>query len=214
MGWHPVPIADRIYQTIMPVRPLPEPSRPRRSSPSVLSHRPVAAPSIRLKHPWRRRMRYWYLRLVRLQGSSEAIARGLAAGAFAGMFPIFGFQILVGVVLATLVRGNRLAAAAATWLSNPFTYVPLFAFNFKVGQWLFPNPALNASQQDLLQLPTLLEFSTDVARTLFIGSFVMGSLVSSVSYFGGRWLVDHLRHRHRHRPRLRHRSRQRYWPQK
>lgn len=85
---------------------------------------------------WQKTWRYPYLRFIRLRGSTEAIARGLAVGVFAGMFPIFGFQMAIAVVLAAFVRGNKIVAAAATWVSNPLSYLPLFAFNFQVGRWL------------------------------------------------------------------------------
>ncbi|MFO0103826.1 MAG: DUF2062 domain-containing protein, partial [Cyanobium sp.] len=53
-------------------------------------------------------------------------ARGLAAGIFCGCFPFFGLQTLLGIGLASVLRGNHLLAAAGTWISNPFTYVPLY----------------------------------------------------------------------------------------
>ncbi|MEO0852065.1 MAG: DUF2062 domain-containing protein, partial [Cyanobacteria bacterium J06648_11] len=83
-----------------------------------------------------RAVRYFYLRLIRLQATPAEIARGLAVGVFAGMFPAFGFQTIVSVLFATVIRGNKLAAAAATWVSNPLTYVPIYAFNFQVGKRL------------------------------------------------------------------------------
>jgi hypothetical protein len=94
-------------------------------------------PTLARRDPsWKRWLRYLYLRLLRLQSSPKEIARGLAVGVFAGCFPIFGFQTLAALVLAVPFRGNKLAAAAGTWVSNPFTYVPIYAFNYQVGEWL------------------------------------------------------------------------------
>ncbi|MGB3200701.1 MAG: DUF2062 domain-containing protein, partial [Nodosilinea sp.] len=95
---------------------------------------------------WRRQIRYIYLRFLRLQGTSEQLARGLASGVFSGCFPLFGFQIILGIATATLLRGNRIMAAAATWVSNPFTYVPLFTFNYQVGVWLIGGSATESFQ--------------------------------------------------------------------
>ena len=67
------------------------------------------------------------------EGSPGQRARGLAAGIFCGCFPFFGLQTLLGIALASVVRGNHLLAAAGTWISNPFTYVPLYWFNYHVG---------------------------------------------------------------------------------
>ena len=74
--------------------------------------------------------------LLLQEGSPGQRSRGLAAGVFAGCFPFFGFQTLLGVALASLLRGNRILAAASTWISNPFTYVPLYWFNYTIGRRL------------------------------------------------------------------------------
>ena len=91
----------------------------------------------RLKQSWLKRYcRFFYLKLLRLRGKPEVVARGLAIGVFAGCFPFFGLQSLIGIVLATILRGSKVAAIAATWISNPLTYVPIFVFNYKIGKLL------------------------------------------------------------------------------
>ena len=42
----------------------------------------------------------------------------------------------MGVFLAKICKGNSILAALGTWISNPFTYVPLYYFNYKVGSLL------------------------------------------------------------------------------
>jgi len=74
--------------------------------------------------------------LLQQEGSPGQRSRGLAAGVFAGCFPFFGFQTLLGMALAYLLRGNPILAAASTWISNPFTYVPLYWFNYTIGSRL------------------------------------------------------------------------------
>ena len=76
----------------------------------------------RYQRSWQQRWRHWYGRLVRLQGKPEAIARGLACGVFAGLFPIFEFQTIVGVFLVFIFPGNKILAAAGTWISNPLSF--------------------------------------------------------------------------------------------
>ena len=74
------------------------------------------------------------LSLFRNQNGSPFFnAKGLAIGVFSGCFPFFGFQTLIGVFFAKLARGNIVLAAIGTWISNPFTYIPLYYFNYKVG---------------------------------------------------------------------------------
>ncbi len=74
------------------------------------------------------------------KGSPSFNAKGLAFGVFSGCFPLFGLQTLIGVFLAQIGRGNIVLAALGTWVSNPFTYLPLYFFNYKLGELLLPNP--------------------------------------------------------------------------
>ncbi len=78
------------------------------------------------------------LSLFRNQNGSPFFnAKGLAIGVFSGCFPFFGFQTLIGVFFAKLAKGNVVLAAIGTWISNPFTYIPLYYFNYKVGSIFF-----------------------------------------------------------------------------
>ena len=74
--------------------------------------------------------------LLQQEGTPAKRARGIAVGVFTGCFPFFGFQTLLGIFLARLVRGNHLLAVFGTWISNPFTYVPIYWFNYRIGSYL------------------------------------------------------------------------------
>ena len=157
---------------------------------------PISKPTLRnVSQPqWRRQVRYVYLRFLRLQGTPGQLARGMASGVFAGCFPLFGFQMIIGVAVATVLRGNRIMAAAATWVSNPFTYVPIFAFNYQVGLWLLGGgPAENFQDLDTLRGWTAM--GTEVSVRLMLGSAVVGVVAGVASYFGGLPLIRRVRSR-------------------
>lgn len=159
--------------------------------------------------PWRQ-VRYFYYRFIRLKGHPDAIARGLAAGVFAGCFPIFGIQMLAGAMLAALVRGNIPLALGGTWISNPVTYIPLFIFNYHVGIWVLgtTEDALVADQSlealvdlgaDLALIPMLQEITTLGASfliPLLAGCTVVGIVCAAISYCIAQWLLRSARQRH------------------
>jgi uncharacterized protein (DUF2062 family) len=61
---------------------------------------------------------------------------------FTGCLPFFGLQIVLGVALAAAIRGNRILAAAGTWISNPLTTLPICWLNYQLGALLIgPGPA-------------------------------------------------------------------------
>lgn len=65
------------------------------------------------------------------------VARGAALGLAAGVIPL-PTQMVVAAVLAVLLRANVAAAVAATWLTNPFTLVPIWGLALWLGEWVVP----------------------------------------------------------------------------
>ena len=132
----------------------------------------------------KRLRRYLYIRFMRMQGSPEAIARGVSAGVFAGCFPFLGFQTLIGIAIAALVRGNKMMAAVSTWISNPLTYFPIFALNFHIGRLLLGYPkktvTLPASPAGINEW---LKLGMTVTSALLLGSLVVGAIAGVVGYY-------------------------------
>jgi uncharacterized protein len=150
--------------------------------------------SNRSQRNWQRRWRYFYLRFVRLRGSPEAIARGAAAGIFAGWFPLIATQMAFAILFAALIKGNKIVAAAATWVSNPLTSIPIYAFNFHVGRWLLRSQEQSFSSESINSWEGMMEMGTEFLADLLVGCFVVGSLCSLGSYFLCLWFVRRVRH--------------------
>lgn len=133
--------------------------------------------------PWlKRRFRLIYLKLLRLRGKPEAVAKGLAVGVFAGCFPFFGLQSVLGIILATIFRASRVAAVAATWISNPLTYVPIFVFNYKIGRLVWGTKDTQLFL-DLKSFTAFRELGPTFATTLLTGCFIVGLILAFITYF-------------------------------
>ena len=113
-------------------------------------------------------------------GSPYYNAKGIAVGVFSGCFPFFGFQTLIGIFLAKLIKGNLLLATACTWISNPFTYIPLYFFNYKVGSFLLKNSPDIIFDKDLI-IEELLKKGSVFSSRLILGSALVGLLLASIS---------------------------------
>ncbi len=133
---------------------------------------------------WQRLLRYFYIRFLRMRSSPKAIARGMAAGVFAGSFPLLGLQTIIGVAIASCIRGNKVVAAASTWISNPFTYVPLFALNFHMGRWLLRLPSIELPSS-AVGIRVWMEMGMGVVAALMLGSFITGIVFSIAGYYAG-----------------------------
>ena len=107
-------------------------------------------------------------------------AKGVAVGVFCGCFPFFGFQTLLGLFLARVTKGNLFLAAIGTWISNPFTYAPLYFFNYKVGSFLLKNSTDIVFDKNLM-IEELWEQGSVFSLRLILGSALVGLLLASIS---------------------------------
>jgi uncharacterized protein len=60
------------------------------------------------------------------------VAMGVAVGLAIGVIPL-PIQMLLGALCAVLLRCNVAAAVAATWLTNPFTLLPIWSLALWLG---------------------------------------------------------------------------------
>ena len=117
---------------------------------------------------------------LKQKGSPLFNAKGIAVGVFCGCFPFFGFQTLLGLFLARIAKGNLFLAAIGTWISNPFTYIPLYFFNYKVGSFLLKNSPDITFDKNLMT-EELWEKGSVFSLRLILGSALVGLLLASIS---------------------------------
>jgi uncharacterized protein (DUF2062 family) len=104
----------------------------------------------------------------------DSVASGLSAGLFFSMMPM-PFQMIPAALITMFFRGNVAIAMGACWLSNPLTQVPIWWFQFRLGEWL----------RTLLSIP-MPEFLVRVnvelpgAGSLNVADFVLGFLTCGV----------------------------------
>ena len=117
---------------------------------------------------------------LKQDGSPFFNAKGAAIGVFCGCFPFFGFQTILGLFFARVAKGNLFLAAIGTWISNPFTYVPLYFFNYKVGSLLLKNyPDIILDKNILIE--DLWEQGSIFSLRLILGSALVGLFLSFCS---------------------------------
>ena len=117
---------------------------------------------------------------LKQEGSPFSNAKGIAVGVFCGCFPFFGFQTLLGLFLAKVAKGNLFLAAIGTWISNPFTYVPLYFFNYKIGSSLLKNSPDIIFDKNLI-IEELWKKGSFFSLRLILGSALVGLFLASIS---------------------------------
>ena len=135
--------------------------------------------------PLNRQIRRCLIWLWKQKGTKGQRARGLAAGVFCGCFPLFGLQTVLGIALASILKGNHLLAAVGTWISNPFTYLPLYWFNYTVGCKLL-GQLRSAPDLSNFSFQTIWHQGWAMSSRLILGSTLVGfffaGIVGWISY--------------------------------
>lgn len=133
---------------------------------------------------WRVALRRALRRIIYSRGSTPSIAAGVALGVFVGLTPTVGFQMLIAALLATVFRVNRLAAVVPVWITNPFTIVPIYYFEFRVGSWVTGS---RGGARVIERLTVLSERISEVSIRDLWGT--MGALVAATGQLGANVLV-------------------------
>ena len=83
------------------------------------------------------------------------------------------YKMVLAIIIATLIKGNRLLAVSGTWISNPMTYFPLYWFNYQVGCYLLGH---DSDLLDLSQWTVRGLWSNGLIfmSRLFLGSALVG----------------------------------------
>ncbi len=123
-----------------------------------------------------RKLIFW---LWNQEGSPFQRALGFGVGIFSGCFPFFGLQILMGVFLARILKGNTILAAVGTWVSNPFTYIPLYYFNYRIGSLLL-KPEKEIVDIRYITTNELWYQGWHLSSRLILGSICVGALTGIV----------------------------------
>lgn len=173
-------------------------------------------------------VRFIKYHILHIDDSANRIAMGVAIGLFVGLTPLIGLHTLIVLPLALLVRANKFVALTCVWVTNIFTAVPIYYFNYMVG-WIllgslrgeqvltrrevaglfrkflsFDNIVAFFCRDDFLRrLWTLL---VNIRSELWVGSLVVGTAVSVTAYFIFYHLIKWHRKTHAHHRFVKHQN--------
>ncbi|MCH9764794.1 MAG: DUF2062 domain-containing protein [Alphaproteobacteria bacterium] len=88
------------------------------------------------RRSWARSLRYFLLRLERLQASPHQVALGCAAGVFVSITPLLGTQMLLAALLAFSIRASIPAALIGTFFGNPLSWPLIWAGTYFAGCYM------------------------------------------------------------------------------
>ena len=129
---------------------------------------------------FKNKFKHYFSELISQQTKPKDIARGVALGIFIGFLPVPGLGILqffIALFFSVILRVNKIAIILGTFITNPFTVIPISTFSFEVGKWLLK------SETPAFTLKTLTVSNIlAIAKPLLAGSIVVGFAAAIVSY--------------------------------
>lgn len=118
---------------------------------------------------------------------------------FVTFLPLIGFQMLISVFLAWILRANKLVGIPLVWISNPFTIVPIYYPCYWLGCKILGMPVvteewenLRGNWEALLENPTTTngdkvrfwwDSLLDFMGPLWLGCFVVALVLGILSYY-------------------------------
>jgi uncharacterized protein (TIGR03546 family) len=147
---------------------------------------------------WRRSLRLFYLRLLRLKGHPKEVAGGMAIGVFIGMTPTVPLHTILAVSIAFLLKKSKLAAAAGVWISNPLLLPWIYILDYKIGRFIL-GEAVRPFTFSNFSISHLIRLGWQISYPLFIGGFITGLLLAIPAYFITKQLILLYREKRRKR---------------
>lgn len=130
-----------------------------------------------------------------LQDTPHRIALGCSCGIFVSPLPTLG-QTFIGMVLAKLLGGNVVASLPWSWISNPFTTLPIFYGCYRVGMLVTPGEWKLVSFERVGEIVDQFNhlsmadgFATgyavvvDIFVPMLVGSLLVGAIAAVLGYF-------------------------------
>lgn len=137
------------------------------------------------------------------------IARGVAIGVFVAWLPLIGLQMLIVLGLSFIFRANKVVGLPIVWISNPFTFGPIYYPSYLLGSNILKSHAVSiaefeqnfvnifASSMPLLErLRAIADLLfTDIYYPTFVGALVIGAVLGLTCYLLTVWTVRGYRRR-------------------
>lgn len=143
-------------------------------------------------------MKIWdKLRLIfYIKDPPSRTAFTFSIGLFIGMSPLIGLHTLIALAIAIIFRLNKLVILIATYLTNPWTIVPIYTFSTIIGAKILNRSIEIEIDWHHLTLSQLLHNAGNLLLPFITGSIIVGFVSSVLSYIiiyvilSKRWRPD------------------------
>jgi uncharacterized protein (DUF2062 family) len=153
---------------------------------------------VRYRLSLRNSRRFIYHNVLHADDPPHRIALGVAIGTFVTLTPTIGFQMIIVVFLAWLLRANKVVGLPVVWISNPATFIPMYYTCYMVGRIMLRWAPMGDHWWAQLAHPPAGWWSAvvfywtrlvQIAAPLWLGSVVLGLLLAYPTYYAVHYVV-------------------------
>lgn len=156
----------------------------------------------RFRKAWSKARRFVLHSVLHADDPPQRLALGAAIGMFITFTPTVGFQMLLVVFAAWLLRANKVVGLPIVWISNPATMMLIYYPCYVVGRSLLGMEPIDSHWWSELREPPASWWPAvdfywshflEVATPLWLGCLVVATCTSVPTYY----LVYHVIHAYR-----------------
>ena len=157
--------------------------------------------------------RFVIYRVLHVDDTPHRLALGIALGIFIAWTPTIGFQMVLVLLLAPILRANGRVGIPLVWISNPLTLALIYYPNYLLGRYMLgvfvERPSLGFNYQQLREIlgtvhgvgymlrhffeidfwRNLGELLLNMGFDLWVGSVVMGFIFGGISYIASHRFI-------------------------
>jgi uncharacterized protein (DUF2062 family) len=103
------------------------------------------------------------------------VTKGVAVGIFCAFLPM-PFEMIAALFIAAMIGANAPFAVAGVWISNPFTWIPLYTPCYLLGARILQIEPIPLSEITILQVGWHYV-------ALWLGCLIVGTIISISTHF-------------------------------
>jgi len=132
----------------------------------------------------REKLKTRFKAILSLDSHPGHISTGFAVGVFVSFTPFFGLHMAMAIALAFIFRLNKVTCITGSWVNTPITVAPVLIAIYNLGRFLLGEPPRQLTFKDLEW-----QHLQPYAKSLLLGSSIIGFCAAVAAYFICYWLV-------------------------
>ena len=139
-----------------------------------------------------------YERFVKIRGNPREIALGFALGLFVGMSPFMGLHTVIALFFAALLKWNKISAAIAVFITNPFSAPFIYSYTYILGKkFVYSDMVFHLPHEyTLTTFKQIIGTTPEIIAILTVGGLVSGIPISIIGYYLSFYAIKRYRKKH------------------